>query len=179
MDEPGVIRLNARAPGLPGSRLSRWPPEALMSGPGTGFTHWGLRTPKMRDAMTEFELDAARRPHRRRGLSGLGLLLVVVGLLGLVVTYSRLPPRFLGLWPLVFVAVGLFGLLRRPGWVQELDLGGQVSRALDRPRRLFSLLLVAIGALCLPLTLGLLSTRLIGPILLVALGLLLLWRRAR
>ena len=131
--------------------------------------------------MTEFELEAARRPHRRRGLSGLGLLLVVVGLLALVVTYSKLPPRLFGLWPLAFVAVGLFGLVRRPGWVGELDfqLGTQVSRALDRPRRFFSLVLLAFGLFCLPFTLGLLSTRLIGPVLLVALGLLLLWRRAR
>ena len=73
------------------------------------------------------------------------------------------------------------GLVRRPGWVQELDFqfGPQVSRALDRPRRIFSLLLIAFGAVCLPFTLGLVSTALIGPILLVALGLLLLWRRAR
>jgi hypothetical protein len=131
--------------------------------------------------MTEFELEAARRPNRRRGLSGLGLLLVVVGLLIFAVNFSRLPPRLFGLWPLVFVAVGLFGLIRRPGWVSELDLqfGSQISRALDRPRRLFSLLLLALGCFCLPFTLGLLSTRLIGPVLLVALGLLLLWRRAR
>jgi hypothetical protein len=143
--------------------------------------HLVPRAPKMRAAMTEFELDAARRPHRRRGLSGLGLLLVIVGLVVLAITYSRLPPRLFGLWPLTFVAVGIFGLVRRPGWVAELDVqfGGQVSRALDRPRRLFSLLLLALGGLCLPFTLGVLSTRLIGPILLVALGLLLLWRRAR
>jgi vacuolar-type H+-ATPase subunit I/STV1 len=131
--------------------------------------------------MTEFELEAARRPHRRRGLSGLGLLLVVVGLLALAVNYTRLPPRLFGLWPLAFVAVGLFGLVRRPGWVGELDLefGPHVSRALDRPRRFFSLVLLAFGCVSLPFTLGLLSTRLIGPILVVALGLLLLWRRAR
>ena len=135
----------------------------------------------MRDAMTEFELEAARRPQRRRGLSGLGLLLVIVGLLALAVTYAHLPPRVLGFWPLAFVAVGLFGLVRRPGWVQELDFqfGPQVSRAFDRPRRVFSLLLVAFGAFCLPFTLGLLSTALLGPILVVGLGLLLLWRRAR
>ena len=44
----------------------------------------------MREAMTEFELEAARRPRgsRRRGLSGLGLLLVVVGLLALAITYK-------------------------------------------------------------------------------------------
>ena len=131
--------------------------------------------------MTEFELEAARRPHRRRGLSGLGLLLVIVGLVALAVAYSHLPARVLGLWPLAFVAVGLFGLVRRPGWVEELDFqfGPHVSRALDRPRRIFSLLLLAFGALCLPFTLGLVSTALVGPILLVALGLLLLWRRAR
>jgi hypothetical protein len=135
----------------------------------------------MRDAMTEFELDTARRPHRRRGLSGLGLLLVALGLLAAAVTYAHLPARVFGLWPVVFVVVGLFGLLRRPGWVNELDLqfGLQVSRALDRPRRAFSLFLLAFGCFCLPFTLGLLSARWIGPLLLLALGLLLLWRRAR
>lgn len=131
--------------------------------------------------MTEFELEAARRPHGRRGLSGLGLLMVIIGLLVLAVTYSRVPPRLFGLWPLAFVGVGLFGLVRRPGWVTELDVqfGGHVARALDRPRRLFSLLLLVFGGCCLPFTMGLLSTRLVGPLLLVALGLLLLWRRAR
>jgi hypothetical protein len=139
----------------------------------------------MRDAMTEFELEAARRPprrpHRRRGLSGLGLLLVVLGLLAAAVTYAHLPPRLFGLWPLVFVLVGLFGLFRRPGWVEELDLqlGPQAARTLDRPRRLFSLVLVVFGCFCLPFTLGVLNTSWIGPALLVALGFLLLWRRAR
>jgi hypothetical protein len=144
--------------------------------------HSATPAPKMRAAMTEFELEARRtRRGHRRGLSGLGLLLVIVGILVLVVNYSRLPPRLFGLWPLAFVAVGLFGLVRRPGWVAELDvqLGAQVSRALDRPRRLFSLLLLGFGCLCLPFTIGVLSTRFIGPVLLIALGLLLLWRRAR
>jgi hypothetical protein len=135
----------------------------------------------MLSAMTEFELEAARRPHRRRGLSGLGLLLVVLGLLAAAVSAAHLPARLFGLWPVVFVLVGLFGLLRRPGWVEELDLqlGPQVSRALDRPRRLFSLLLLGFGCFCLPFTLGFLSPGWIGPALLVALGFLLLWRRAR
>ena len=137
----------------------------------------------MREAMTEFELEAARRPRgsRRRGLSGLGLLLVVLGLLALAVTYSALPHWVFRFWPAVFIAVGLFGLLRRPGWVQELDLqlGPQVSRTLDRPRRLFSLLLVGVGACALLFTTGLVDSRVLGPALLVALGLLLLWRRAR
>jgi hypothetical protein len=135
----------------------------------------------MRNAMTEFELDAARRPHRRRGLSGLGLMLVALGLLAAAVTYAHLPIKVFSLWPLVFVVVGLFGLLRRPGWVNELDLqfGMQVSRALDRPRRAFSLFLLAVGCFCLPFTLSLLNPGWIGPLLLLALGLLLLWRRAR
>jgi hypothetical protein len=135
----------------------------------------------MRDAMSEFELDAARRPYRRRGLSGLGLLLVVTGLLAVAVTYSHLPARVFGFWPVIFIAVGVFGLVRRPGWVEELDLqfGAQVSRVVDRPRRMFSLLLLAFGCFCLPFTLGLVSTRLVGPALLIGLGLLLLWRRSR
>lgn len=133
--------------------------------------------------MTEFELEAARRTRggRRRGLSGLGLVLVGLGLLALVVTYAAIPLWVFKLWPAVFIAVGLFGLLRRPGWVGELDVqfGPQVSRSLDRPRRLFSLVLVVLGACGLLFTLGLVDTRVIGPALLVALGLLLLWRRAR
>ena len=133
--------------------------------------------------MTEYELESGRRPRsgRRRGLSGLGLVLVLLGLLALAVAYSAVAHWVFRLWPAVFIAVGLFGLLRRPGWVQELDLqlGPHVSRALDRPRRLFSLALVALGVLALPFTLGLVDTRVIGPVLLIALGLLLLWRRSR
>lgn len=132
--------------------------------------------------MTEFELEAARRSRgRRRGLSGLGILLIIVGLLALAVTYVTVPPWVFRLWPAVLVAVGLFGLLRRPGWVEELDLqfGSQVSRTLDRPRRLFSLVLVVLGVIGLLFTLGLVDTRVIGPALLIALGLFLLWRRAR
>jgi hypothetical protein len=104
-----------------------------------------------------------------------------VGLLAAAVTYAHLPLRLFGLWPLVFVLVGLFGLFRRPGWVEELDLqlGPHLSRTLDRPRRLFSLFLVGFGCFCLPFSLCLLSASWIGPALLVALGFLLLWRRAR
>ena len=64
---------------------------------------------------------------------------------------------------------------RRSAWLKRIC----VRRCLRVKRRLFSLLLLALGCFCLPFTLGLLSTRLIGPVLLVALGLLLLWRRAR
>ena len=136
----------------------------------------------MREAMTEFELESARRSRgRRRGLSGLGILLVIVGLLALAVTYVTVPPWVFRLWPAVLIAVGLFGLLRRPGWVEELDLqfGTQVSRTLDRPRRLFSLFLVLAGAMGLLFTLGFIDSRVIGPALLIALGAFLLWRRAR
>ncbi len=117
----------------------------------------------------------------RRGLSGLGVMLVIVGLIGLGVTYSFLPARINQLWPLILVGVGVFGLLRRPGWVQELDvqMGPFVSRSADRPRRVFSWFLVVAGLLCLPFTLHLIDDRIIGPLLLVGLGLLLLWRRSR
>lgn len=133
--------------------------------------------------MPEFDARLARRARgtRRRGLSGLGLLLVVVGLLALAMAYSALPAWIFRWWPLVLVAVGVFGVLRRPGWVDELDVlyGPEVSRGVDRPRRVFSLALIALGCLFLPFTTGLVDPRVIGPALLIALGLLLVWRRAR
>jgi hypothetical protein len=133
--------------------------------------------------MPDFELRVTRRLRgaRRRGISGLGLALVVVGLLALAIAYAALPGWLARLWPLALVAVGLLGALRRPGWVEELDLrwGPQVARGADRPRRLFSLALVGVGCLCLLFTTGLVDTRVIGPGVLIVLGLLLLWRRAR
>jgi len=115
----------------------------------------------------------------RRGLSGLGLLMVVTGLIALAVTYSVLPPTVYRLWPLILVGVGLFGLLRRPGWVQELDvhLGPEFGRAADRPRRIFSWALIATGLVLLLFTLHLVDERAVGPVVLIGLGLLLLWRR--
>jgi len=128
------------------------------------------------------DLDSGRHPRsRRRGVSGLGLLLVLVGLLGVAIAYSAIPPALFRLWPLILVAVGVFGLLRRPGWVQELDLhaGPELTRSIDRPRRLFSWLLLLLGLVCLLFSLGLVSAQALGPGLLVTLGLVLLWRRAR
>lgn len=121
------------------------------------------------------------RGPRRRGLSGLGLVLVLLGLLALAVTYSAVPPIVYRLWPLVLIGVGVFGLLRRPGWVDELDiaLGPDAARVADRPRRVFSWALVILGGLALPFSLGLVDQRVLGPAFLVGLGLLLVWRRAR
>lgn len=118
---------------------------------------------------------------RRRGLSGLGIALVLIGLLALAVTYSVVPPIVARLWPLILIAVGLFGLLRRPGWVSELDfqLGPEFGRLADRPRRIFSWALVVMGLICLAFTLGLVDQRVLGPAVLIVLGLLLLWRRSR
>lgn len=115
----------------------------------------------------------------RRGLSGLGLVTVIAGLLGVAIAYTQ--PRIYHLWPLVMVAVGVFGLLRRPGWVTELDfhLGPEFGRAADRPRRVFSLGLIVAGLIFLVLSLHLVDERWVGPAVLVLLGLLLLWRRAR
>jgi hypothetical protein len=117
----------------------------------------------------------------RRGVSGLGLLLVVVGVLVLLVTFSAVPAGVLRLWPLLLVAVGLFGLVRRPGWVRELDLwaGPEATRVVERPRRLFSVLLIVLGAVCLLFTTDLVDARVIGPALLIGIGVLLVWRRAR
>src|SRR5438132_2331125 len=103
--------------------------------------------------MPNFELRMTRRLRgaRRRGLSGVGLALVIAGLLALAIAYSTIPAGLLRLWPLALVAVGVLGILRRPGWVDELDLrlGPDVARGLDRPRRVFSLVLVGVGCLCL------------------------------
>ncbi len=133
--------------------------------------------------MPDFELRLARRGRgaRRRGLSGLGLLLVVLGLLVLAVSYSALPPVVSRLWPLALAGVGLFGALRPAGWVDELDVpyGSQTARGSDRPRRLFAWALVGAGCVCLLFTTGLVDARVIGPGVLIALGLLLAWRRAR
>ena len=52
-------------------------------------------------------LSARRAGPRRRGLSTFGLILIVLGLIGLLVTYSFLPgwvPRF---WPLLIVVMGV------------------------------------------------------------------------
>src|SRR4030081_2705738 len=93
-------------------------------------------------------LSARRVGPRRRGVSTLGLILIVLGLVGLLVTYSFLPgwvPRF---WALIIVAIGLLALFRRPAFVTELDalIPGSAGAA-DRTRRRFSLVVVGIGFL--------------------------------
>ena len=117
----------------------------------------------------------------RRGLSGLGLVMVIVGLIALAVTYSVLPAAIYRLWPVVLIGVGIFGLLRRPGWVAELDfqLGPEFGRAADRPRRIFSWLLIVAGFVFLLFSLRLVDERIVGPVVLIGLGVLLLWRRSR
>jgi len=49
----------------------------------------------------------------------------------------------------------------------------------DRQRRIFSWALVVLGLICLVFTLRLVDERVLGPTVLVVLGLLLLWRRSR
>jgi Domain of unknown function (DUF5668) len=117
---------------------------------------------------------------RRRGVSGLGILLVLVGTVILLVSFSKLPRSVYELWPLILVGVGLVGLVRRPGWIQELDLAVPgAGEAVRRPRRGFSLFLIGSGLFLLLLTTHVVDQRLIGPGFLIALGLLLLWRRSR
>lgn len=116
----------------------------------------------------------------RRGVSGLGVLMVIVGLVALAVAYSVLPASVYRLWPLLLVALGVFGLLRRPGWVSELDFyATDLGRAADRPRRYFSLGLIVAGLVFLVFSLGLVDQRIVGPLVLIGLGVLLLWRRSR
>jgi hypothetical protein len=130
---------------------------------------------------------------RRRGVSGLGLMLVLVGAVILAVSFSILPRDVYELWPLILVGVGVMGLFRRPGWLEELDFAMPgAAEVLHRPRRGFSWFLVGSGLILLLLTTHLVDQRLIGPGILIALGLLLLraksagrmgptdrWRRSR
>jgi hypothetical protein len=117
---------------------------------------------------------------RRRGVSGLGILLVLVGGVILAVSFSKLPRSVYDLWPVILVGVGLVGLLRRPGWIEELDLAVPgAGEAVRRPRRGFSLFLIGSGLFLLLFTTHVVDQRLIGPGFLIALGLLLLWRRSR
>jgi hypothetical protein len=125
-------------------------------------------------------LSARRVGPRRRGVSTFGLILIVLGLVGLLVTYSFLPgwvPRF---WPLLIVAIGLLGLFRRPAFVTELDaLIPGVAGTADRTRRRFSLAVVGVGLLLLVFTSHLVDERIAGPAVIIALGVALLWRRYR
>ncbi len=120
------------------------------------------------------------RTRGRRGVSGLGILLVIVGAVALLVSFSVLPATVYELWPVILIAVGAIGLLRPPGWIQELDLAlPGVADATRRPRRGFSWFLIGIGVLLLLITSHAMDDRLIGPIILIALGILLLRARAR
>ena len=124
-------------------------------------------------------LTARRVGSRRRGLSILGIGLVLIGLVFLLAAYL-LPGSAARFWPLVIVAVGLLGLFRRPAFVTDLDaLIPGLANAADRQRRRFSLAVVALGLVLLVFTSHLVDERIAGPAVLVALGLLLLWRRYR
>lgn len=117
---------------------------------------------------------------RRRGLSGLGIALVLVGALALLIWFSVVPHWVLGLWPSILVLLGLLAIGRRPGWVTELDLLlPGFAGAADRPRRRLGIALIATGLLLLPFTLHLLDDRLAGPVVIILIGAVLLWRRAR
>ncbi len=117
---------------------------------------------------------------RRRTVSGLGIILVLIGLLVLAVNFSLLPRFVYELWPLIIVAIGVFGLVRRPGWIDEIDvLVPGVGEAVSRPRRRGSLVLIGAGLVLLLFSLHLVDERVIGPTLLIGLGALLLWRRTR
>lgn len=109
--------------------------------------------------------DQRGRRRGRRGLSGLGLLLVLAGVV-LAMVGPRLPAPVLAWWPLVPVAVGLLGLLRPAGLIEELD------RRAAGP-------LVVTGLAALAFTLGLTRPGLVGPAVIAGLGLLLAWWRLR
>jgi hypothetical protein len=118
---------------------------------------------------------------RRRPTSGLGLLLILVGLVTLAVSLFKVSPTVYRFWPLILVGVGVLGITRRPGWLVELDvaLGPEVARVANYPRRIFSWILVIVGLFILPFNLQILPDVVIGPALLIGLGGFLIWRRSR
>ena len=130
--------------------------------------------------MGQFRPLAARRVGpRRRGVSTLGLVLIGIGLVVLLVAFV-LPGWVPRLWPLLIVAIGVLGLVRRPAIVTELDtLIPGVAGTADRTRRRFSLGVIALGLVLLVFTSHLVDERIAGPAVLIALGLALLWRRYR
>lgn len=130
--------------------------------------------------MPEMDLHVAHRVRGRRGVSGLGVVLVLIGAVVLGVSFSVLPKTVFELWPLILVGVGLVGLIRRPGWIEELDLTFPgAGEAVRKPRRGFSFFLIGSGLVILLFTTHVVDQRVIGPAILIGLGLLLLWRRAR
>ena len=116
-----------------------------------------------------------------RRVSGLGVVLILAGIAAVAAANSVVPASVFRFWPLLLVAVGVFGLMRKPGWVQELDFyaGPQVARVAGAPRRIFSWFLVVLGGVLLLLTLRITSERVLAPALLIVLGAALIWRRAR
>ncbi|MGH7904433.1 MAG: LiaF transmembrane domain-containing protein [Candidatus Dormibacteraceae bacterium] len=116
----------------------------------------------------------------RRRVSLLGVALIVIGAVAVANAYAPGLAAVLRFWPLILVAAGLAGLVRRPGWAGQLDtvLPGTAQLAL-RPRRVVSWFLIVLGLLLLPLSLHLVDERAVGPALLIALGAYLLWRRSR
>ena len=124
-------------------------------------------------------LTARRVGPRRKGLSTFGLILIGAGLAALLFSYF-LPGWVPRLWPLLVVALGLLGLVRRPAFVVELEaLVPGLASAADRQRRRFSLAVVILGLVMLVFTSRLVDDRVAGPAVIIALGLALLWRRYR
>ena len=126
-------------------------------------------------------LSARRAGPRRRGVSTFGLVLIVLGLIGLLVTYSFLPgwvPRF---WPLLIVPIGLLGLFRRPAFVHQARRPGPRRRRGPRTGRGAASVspVVGIGLLLLVFTSHLVDERIASPAVIIALGVALLWRRYR
>jgi hypothetical protein len=76
--------------------------------------------------------------------------------------------------------VGIFGVLRRPGWIQELDLSlPGVGSSVAKPRRYLSWALIVAGLIVLLFSLRIVDERVIGPGILIVLGVYFLWRRVR